>query len=72
MTKCDRIAKCAFFNDQLDQTPNMSDYLKRKYCMGEPGDCARLLVASELGPESVPTDLFPGDKPRASSLIARR
>jgi hypothetical protein len=69
MPDCSRLAKCIFFNDQMTGMPAMADMYKQHYCKGQFDECARFTVASKLGPERVPGNLFPNDTKRAQQLI---
>ncbi len=66
---CDRLAKCIFFNDQMQRMPSVSELLKNQYCRGAFDDCARFRVASRLGAAAVPEDMFPTDDKRAEVLL---
>jgi len=72
MPDCAKLAKCIFFNDQMGKMPAMADMFKLRYCKGDPDACARLAVASKLGPERVPKNLFPNDMKRAEDLLAQQ
>ncbi len=69
MSECGRLAKCIFFNDQMSIMPALSDMYKQRYCRNEFDKCARYVVASKLGPERVPRDLYPNDMIRAKKLV---
>jgi hypothetical protein len=69
MPECDKLAKCIFFNDKMSNMPAMADMYKQRYCKGNFDSCARFVVASKLGPERVPPDLFPNNMDRAQKLI---
>ena len=40
------------------------------YCYGEVCRCAIWMVASVLGPQAVPDDMFPGERARATEIVA--
>ena len=69
MADCKRTAKCLFFNDKMEKTPTTASMMKKKYCQGSFTECARYMVAEALGPDKVPTDLFPGQMDRAMAMI---
>lgn len=69
MSDCPFLASCPFFNDKLANTPATAEMMKRQYCKGNPNQCARLIVRNKLGPQNVPPDLFPSNKPEALRLI---
>lgn len=71
MANCPMIEGCAFFNDRMKDMPATSGIYKRNYCQGDNSNCARFLVRQALGPEHVPTDLFPNQRERAEELLKR-
>ena len=70
MADCSRLLKCAFFNDRMADMPASAEIYKKNYCKSEFDKCARFRVAAKLGPEKVPSDLFPNQKERADQLTA--
>lgn len=70
MAECEKLSACPFFNDKMDNMPAISDMLKKKYCLGDKTKCARYMVASALGKEKVPSDLYPNMIDRAKDIIA--
>lgn len=54
-----KLAKCIYFNDNMPNMPAMANPFKHRYCKNEFDKCARFLVASKLGPDRVPGNLFP-------------
>ena len=71
MPKCEFLDACAFFNDRLATMPSTAELFKKNFCLGEYEKCARYLVASKLGRENVPPDLFPNQLQRAQGLIRK-
>ncbi len=70
--KCPNLERCPFFGDRLENMPATAELLKSEYCLGEGKnykECARYIVASTLGKEFVPPDLFPHQKERALEII---
>lgn len=70
MADCECVPKCPFFNDRMANMPQMAALMKSRYCQGDKLTCARYQVKSVLGPEGVPSDLFPNQHERAQTLIA--
>ena len=64
MAECEKLTKCPFFNNQLQDMPAVSGLLKQMYCLGDKSQCARYKVSAAGCP--VPPDLFPDD-PRERS-----
>ena len=72
MADCAKLAKCIFFNDKMPNMPAMANLFKQRYCKTDFDRCARFIVASKLGGERVPGDLFPNDQDRAQKLITQQ
>ncbi len=69
MAECEKLPTCPFFYDRMENMPAMAGIMKRRYCLDSNEQCARYLVFRALGPERVPSDLFPGDADYAKQLI---
>lgn len=69
--ECPSLKVCPFFNDKMKGMPSAAELLKDRYCRGSYVKCARYMVASKLGKEKVPADLFPGQTDRAKELIMK-
>ncbi len=70
MADCVCLPRCPFFNDRMAQMPATAELLKKRYCLGDQGQCARHMVFSKFGSEKVPTDLYPTQVERAQQLLA--
>ena len=66
---CELLENCIFFNDKMKDMPAMSELYKRQYCQDDFAACARHRVATALGAEKVPSDLFPNQASRVSVII---
>lgn len=69
MADCELLKKCLFFNDKLDNMPSAAKTLKDLYCRWNFAKCARYKVATAVGKENVPADLFPGDFRQATDFL---
>lgn len=69
---CERIEKCPFFNDQMSNMPATAALYKERYCKGDNERCARYHLLTNVGPESVPGDLFPNQWERAEEIVKRK
>jgi hypothetical protein len=69
MAECPSLSTCPFFNDKMANMPGKTISIKKKYCLGNNSICARYMVASKLGKEKVPSDLFPEDVDRANEIL---
>ena len=71
MADCPSIAGCPFYNDKMADRPALADIYKKRYCKENNEICARWKVASTLGKEAVPSDLFPNQFDKAEALISK-
>jgi hypothetical protein len=71
MADCKFLEKCPFFNNQLANMPGSSKMIKKKYCLSYHNECARYTVAIVKGRESVPENLWPGDRKRAEKILVK-
>ncbi|HBC74231.1 MAG TPA: hypothetical protein DC017_05100 [Candidatus Wallbacteria bacterium] len=69
MAECEIIGGCLFFNDKMSGMSAVADMMKKKYCKGDNGKCARYMVFKALGRPAVPADLFPNQTDVADKLI---
>ena len=69
MQDCDRLSDCPFFSDRLADMPGTSVEFKRKYCRGAYETCARRMVAQAQGMQTVPADLFAGQRDKLAALV---
>ena len=72
MADCELLKGCLFFNDKMPDTVGLGAIYKAKYCLGDSALCARYVVATSLGREKVPLNLYPNMAERAHQLIAER
>lgn len=72
MAECELLEGCPFFNDLMRGMPSTSKMVKSQYCTGSRADnrwCARHMIATRLGTERVPTNLYPSDLDHARKLL---
>ena len=71
MKKCSITDECPFFKDQLPKmhTAKEREDMRRKFCGGGSTQCARFIVASALGLDEVPGNLFPDDLFKVSIIL---
>ena len=70
MQECELIDNCPFYNGQLEGDEEQIKILKEKYCHKTYFKCARFMIFTALGRESVPKELLPHQKDKAYVLIA--
>lgn len=70
MPDCEKLIKCPFFNDKMASKPASAEMYKVKFCHGDKMQCARYQVG--FNGIDVPSDLFPNQNDKASSLIKEK
>ena len=70
MANCEKLAACPFYQGDMKMESGLGAMYKMKYCEGDKMECARYKVATTLGKEFVPTDLYPNMVSRADKIIA--
>lgn len=70
MPDCEKLPKCAFFNDRMANKPATANMMKKQYCHGDKTLCARYQICITKGPEAVPGDLYPNMMERARAILA--
>ena len=70
MTECEFLEKCPFFNDALGNMPDTVEEMKVQYCKSNNLNCARYMIATAVGKEYIPDDLYPDQKMQAYAVIA--
>lgn len=72
MANCEKLAKCPFYQGQMSMESGLGSMYKKRYCEGDKLLCARYTVASKLGSEKVPANLYPNMMDQAKALIAKQ
>jgi len=72
MGDCELLNGCIFFKDKMPIESNLGSLFKRRYCQGDNTRCARYTVATTLGRERIPLDLYPNMFDKAKILIEQR
>lgn len=70
MAVCEKLEKCPFYQGKMDINSGIGAMYKRKYCEGDKTQCARHIVATQLGPEYVTNNLYPNMQDAANKLLA--
>lgn len=70
MAECERLRKCPFFRDRMENMPNVSEVMKRTYCLGDKTLCARYQLGA--AGVAVPGDLFTQDAARMREIMRGR
>ncbi|MBQ8526843.1 MAG: hypothetical protein IJ429_00090 [Lachnospiraceae bacterium] len=69
MATCEKLEKCPFYQGKMSMESGLGSMYKKKYCEGDKMECARYMVATQLGPEYVTNHLYPNMKDQASKMI---
>jgi c-di-GMP-related signal transduction protein len=69
--ECSRLNGCPFYNDIIQKQQGIGAIYKNKYCMGNHDQCARFIVAGEVGSEYVPVTLYPNMLDIAKDIIEK-
>ncbi|MBE5935554.1 MAG: hypothetical protein E7262_07155 [Lachnospiraceae bacterium] len=69
MAVCENLEKCPFYQGSMSIESGLGKMYKQKYCEGDKTTCARYMVATTLGKQFVPTDLYPNMDARAKRII---
>jgi hypothetical protein len=67
--ECESLKGCPFFNDRMPIDRGLGQIQKKKYCEGDKTRCARYKVASSIGKQNVPLDLYPIMMEKANKII---
>ena len=70
--KCEKLAGCPFYQEKMPMESGLGAMYRKNYCETDRSKCARYLVATSLGPQCVPTDLYPNMNKRAEQIIAEK
>lgn len=71
MSVCEKLNGCPFYTDKMSIESGLGKIYKRKYCEENKEICARYKVSAALGPDKVPTDLYPNMFERAEEILKR-
>ena len=69
MAVCEKLEKCPFYQGKMDINHGLGKMYKQKYCEGDKTQCARYIVATQLGPEFVTNSLYPNMNDVANKLL---
>ena len=69
MAHCELLQNCTIIEDIFSHMPSAADTVRKLYCSYNYAQCARHKIATELGRDKIPYDLFPGDLRRAEYIL---
>jgi len=69
---CELLQGCPFYNEKMPMENGIGSIYKKKYCQDNNKLCARYKVASELGVDFVPNNLYPNMHDIAIKIIEER
>lgn len=70
MATCEKLAKCPFYQGDMDINSGLGSIYKQKYCEGDKTNCARYMIATKLGPEYVTKNIYPNMRDLANKMIS--
>ena len=70
MALCEKLQKCPFYQGKMDMNAGVGSMYKKKYCEGDKTQCARYIIATQLGAEFVTNNLYPNMHDKANKLLA--
>lgn len=70
METCEKLAKCPFYQGKMSMESGLGAMYKKKYCEGDKLNCARYMIATQLGPEFVTDHIYPNMQDMAKKMIA--
>ena len=70
MATCEKLSKCPFYQGKMDINSGLGSMYRQKYCEGDKTECARYIVATQLGPEFVTPYLYPNMRDAADKILA--
>lgn len=70
METCEKLAKCPFYQGKMSMESGLGAIYKKKYCEGDKLNCARYMIATQLGPEFVTNHIYPNMQDMAKKMIA--
>ncbi|MFZ7102448.1 MAG: hypothetical protein ACOWWO_07300 [Peptococcaceae bacterium] len=70
--RCEKLAGCPFYQEKMPMESGLGAMYRKKYCETDKTNCARYLIATTLGPQCVPVDLYPNMSQRAEQIIAEK
>ena len=71
MAVCENLSKCPFYQGQMAMESGLGSMYKKKYCEGDKLLCARYLIATRLGKEFMPQNLYPNMMDKAKEILAK-
>ena len=69
MALCEKLQKCPFYQGKMDMDSGIGAMYKKKYCEGDKMQCARYIVATQLGAEYVNNSLYPNMNDKAEKIL---
>lgn len=69
MAYCELLKGCLFFNDKMPDDRGLGYIYKQKYCRGDSSKCARHTVATTVGRDKVPANLYPNMIQQATEIV---
>lgn len=71
MGYCKNLKNCPFYQGKMSMDSGIGSMYKKKYCESDCTICARYIVASQLGKEYVPDNLYPNMEAKAKDILLK-
>lgn len=72
MAMCENLSKCPFYQGKMTMDSGLGSMYKKRYCEGDKRQCARYMIASTVGKEFMPDNLYPNMVSKAEEIISGR
>lgn len=69
MATCEKLAKCPFYQGKMSMDTGLGSMYKQKYCESDKSNCARYMIATQLGPDYVTNSIYPNMQDLAKKMI---
>lgn len=71
MAACENLEKCPFYQGKMSMESGLGSMYKKRYCEGDKLLCARYTIASKLGKEFMPPNLYPNMTDKANEILEK-
>lgn len=71
MAACENLQNCPFYQGKMSMESGLGSMYKKRYCEGDKLLCARYTVASRLGKEYMPPNLYPNMMDKAREILEK-
>ncbi|MCM8813461.1 MAG: hypothetical protein NC924_05960 [Candidatus Omnitrophica bacterium] len=72
MPDCLLSVDCPFFKGLIRRSPEATERMKKRFCMANPAECARLRVYKAKGRHALPYALMPDDYEQMNQILTTK